>query len=144
MPTPILPTKTQLATLAFTPQQLVADAEVEQYLTVTNNYDFVLQLMAQYRSGLPASWTGTGVTVTPALRPTHTEFVYFCSVVDLNQLINYLTHVDYGYGYVARVAKGTVWETRTAGIDISVSDDYIISTGAQLGKYALLVSWAQN
>ena len=138
MPTPILPTKVQLAGLQFTPKQLVADAEVEQYLTVTNNYDFILKMIAAYRSGLVASWAGTNVTGTP----TYTEFVYFCDLATLNALIVFLTNVDYGYGYTVKVAKGTAWETATSPIATTPTDLYAIASGAQIGKYALLVSWA--
>ena len=140
MPTPILPTKTQLAGLQFTPKQLVADKTVEEYLTITNNYDFILKLIAQYRSGARASWAGTGVTPDAS---TYTEFVYFCDLDTLNLLIEYLTNVDYGYGYVVKVAKTSVgWETRTTAISVTPSDSYILPTGNNAGKYAMLVSWA--
>ena len=143
MPTPILPTKSQLKELVFNPRKLVADAEVEDFLTVTNMYDFVLDLITAYRSGAKASWADTDIDLEVELTsPTYTEFVYFCNLATANSLINFLTHVDYGYGYTVKIAKGTAWEARTTSVTLSPpSDPYILVTGAHSGEYALLVSW---
>ena len=140
MPTPILPTKTQLKELVFTPKQLIADDEVEQFLTVTNEYDFILGLITAYRSGAKASWADTGVTTGAE---TYTEFVYFGTLTTVNTLINFLTHADYGYGYTVKIARDTAWEARTTAISVTTeSDPYKLLTGPNINKYALLVSWA--
>ena len=142
MPTPILPTKTQLKELVFNPRKLVADAEVEDFLTITNEYDFVLKLITAYRSGAKASWADTGIDITvEETIPTYTEFVYFCDLNTLNALIVFLSHIDYGYNYTVKVAKGTSWEARTTVISITPSDDYVLVDGAHEDEYALLVSW---
>jgi hypothetical protein len=143
MPTPILPTRAQLRDLVFTPRQLVADAAAEQFLTVTNNYDFVLELITAYRSGALATWADTAIDLEVELTsPTHTEFVYFSDLATANSLINFLTHVDYGYAYTVKIAKGTAWEARTTAVTLSPpTDPYILVGGAHDGEYALLVSW---
>ena len=82
MTTCILPTKAVLAGYKFSPIELNQDAVVETFLTVTNNYDFLLKLMNALRTGLDTSFTYTsdqetcqylmayltdyGYTVTPA------------------------------------------------------------------------------
>jgi hypothetical protein len=143
MATPILPTRTKLRDYSFSPAQLVADAEVEAWLTAPtgNNYDFILELIQAFRSGARASWANTGVT--PTTDAAFTEFVYFCDLPTLNTLIDYLTNVTYGYLYTVKVAKTSVgWETRTTAISTTPSNSYVLVTGTQSGKYALLVSWA--
>lgn len=142
MATPILPTKNRLRDYSFSPAQINADAEVESWLTSPsgNNYDFILKLIQAFRSGQRASWANTGVS--PTTDATFTEFVYFCDLSTLNLLIVYLTNVDYGYGYIVKVAKGSSWEARTTAISTTPTNSYVLLTGTQSGKYALLVSWA--
>jgi hypothetical protein len=141
MATPILPTRTKLRDYSFSPAQINADAQVESWLTTVNDYDFVLKLIQAFRSGNRASWANTGVT--PTTDAAFTEFVYFCDLTTLNTLIDYLTNVTYGYLYTVKVAKTSFgWETRTTPISITPTDTYILTTGTQSGKYAMLVSWA--
>ena len=59
MTTCILPTKAVLAGYKFSPIELNQDAVVETFLTVTNNYDFLLKLMNALRKGLTTSFTYT-------------------------------------------------------------------------------------
>jgi hypothetical protein len=85
MTTCILPTRTVLAGYRFSPIDLNKDAVVERFLSVTNNYDFLLKLMTALRTGLDTSFTYTkdietcqylmayltdyGYTVTPPFNP---------------------------------------------------------------------------
>ena len=77
MTTCILPTRAVLAGYRFSPIDLNKDAIVERFLTVTNNYDFLLKLMDTLRNGITAS------------------FNYTSDLETCQYLMSYLT--DYGY-----------------------------------------------
>ena len=81
MTTCILPTKTAIATYEFTPIQLNRDAEVERFLTQTNNYDFLLKLMKTLRDGKA------------------TSFEYISDLSTCQFLMYYLTQPEFGYAY---------------------------------------------
>ena len=77
MTTCILPTRAVLAGYRFSPIDLNKDAVVEHFLTVTNNYDFLLKLMDTLRNGITAS------------------FNYTSDLETCQYLMSYLT--EYGY-----------------------------------------------
>ena len=88
MATCILPTSQQLNDYTVTPFQYIKDAEVEKWLIEENKYDFLLKLMAAWRSG-------------------SSDFTYFINnYQDFELLVAILTDPRYGYGYTVSDKKG--------------------------------------
>ena len=117
MTTCILPTKTALAAYKFSPIQLNLDAEVETFLTVTNDYDFLLELMSALRAG------------------ESTSFTYISTELHCQYLMYYLTQAQFGYEY-------TVTPTYDTGLTLSNQAPTPISSGANAGKFSIIVAWA--
>jgi hypothetical protein len=93
MTTFILPTKTQIQGYTASPAQLLRDATVETFLSVTNQYDFLLQLNQQWRAGA-------------------TSFTYYNQSPSQMTLLNtYLTDTSYGYNYTC----GSITQETTPG-----------------------------
>jgi len=142
MTTPILPTKAQLVAYTFSPAQLIADAQVENFLSVTNNYQFVLQLIQAFRSGTSQTSDINGVIYTSSA----TSFVYFGVPSDVQNLIIYLTGSLYGYlytvstpTYYAKVGSTPAyltWTSVTSGVGLA------LTIGANSGKNCILIAWA--
>jgi hypothetical protein len=133
MTTPILPTRTQLAQLAFSPSQLILDKEVETFLTVTNNYRFLLALMAAFRSGISQTTTYNSATQTG----TNTSVIYRDVTAHIELLVRYLTDPQYGYTYTVSAHNGTAWTAITSG-----SGTPILVNGNASGDSFILVAWA--
>jgi len=117
MPTCILPTKTAIANYAVTPVQLKLDAVVETFLTVTNNYKFLLQLMSTLRAG------------------DYTYMVYVDDLATCQLLMLYLTQPQYGYSY-------TVTPNYNTSVATNLQAPTPISDGINAGKYSITVAWA--
>jgi hypothetical protein len=148
MTTPILPTKTQLAAQIYSPADLIRDADVETFLSVTNNYDFILKLMQAYRSGQAISYNidnKTYITNT-------TEFVYFATNAHVSVILEYITAPHYKYLYTAKIPVITSQSNTVAWTTISYPDYLVgsqsyaggfeVTSGPNTGKYCILVSWA--
>ena len=136
MPTPILPTKAQLAGYTYSPATLNADEEVETYLTVTNNYDFVLKIIQAFRDGTTHNYNIDGLIVTaPA-----TSFIYISDATTIANLIVYLTQDLYGYKYT--VSMFSIVAAGLASTYIpATGTGYSITLGPNTGKKCILVSW---
>jgi hypothetical protein len=139
MTTPILPTKSQLAAYTYSPAQLIADAVVEQFLSVTNNYDFILKLIQAFRGGLAQSYNINGVTVISSV----TSFIYIGASTDVNYLN---TVLGPAYGYTVTTAVYTPGVTSPAVIPATVTMDgtgtpFAITLGPNAGKSCILVAW---
>jgi hypothetical protein len=134
MTTPILPTKAVLSATTFTPAQLNYDREVEQFLSVTNKCDFVIQLMTAYRSGLPSTVNINGSNCST----NATSFVYFSDASTITQLLSYLTDTKYGYSYtVTMPSNQDATQFTTAS-----GSGFAVTSGPNSGKSCIIVSWA--
>ena len=142
MTTPILPTKSQLVAYTYSPAQLIADQQVETFLSVTNNYQFVLQLIQAFRGGVSQTYDINMVTYTS----TPTSFVYFGTPSDVQTLIIYLTGTLYGYSYTVSTPtyyaqQGSTpayltWDPVTSGVGLA------LTMGANNHKNCILIAWA--
>ena len=134
MTTPILPTKTVLSTTAFTPAQMNYDKEVEDFLSVTNKYDFLLQLMAAYRASAPSSVTiNSNRVILPA-----TSIAYLSDSATISSLVVYLTEAKYGYGYTVTMPA----DASATSFIPATGSGFTITSGPNAGKHCILVSWA--
>jgi hypothetical protein len=139
MTTPILPTKAQLAAYTYSPATLAADAEVENFLTVTNNYSFILQLIQGFRGGIGQTYEINRVSFTCAA----TEIVYIGTDSDVTSLIKYLTGTLYGYIYTVTIPQFSAGDNPiiTAWVPTTTTG-YYIPNGANHNKTCIKVAWA--
>ena len=143
MTTPILPTKAQLAAYTYSPAQLITDAQVEEFLSETNNYQFVLQLIQAFRGGVAQSYNINNVTVSTST----TSFIYIGTASDVNYLKTILSEPAYGYSYTVTTAVYVAPVSTPTPIPASVTMNgtgtpFVITIGENAGKSCIQVSWA--
>jgi hypothetical protein len=115
---------------------MILDSEAEAFLSVTNNYRFLLALMAAFRSGRPQTTQFNGTTQVS----TVTSFIYRDTTNHIGLLVNYLTNTAYGYNYTVSAWSGAptpAWTPITSG-----SGTGIDFNGSATGDSFVLVAWA--